>query len=99
MLGIRAGQGHSLLAGVEADRFRGAPVAQGIEAEAAAVAKHVQHAASAAVVGCHATIVALIEIEASLLSFAQIDAEAQLVFANQNGSARRLAPQQSISML
>ena len=62
------------------------------EAEAAAVAEHVQHAAAAKIAGRRQAVLPLIEVQPRLLSLGQIDGELQAVLADEDGPVGRGSP-------
>ena len=60
------------------NQFR--PAAQGIDAEAARIAEHVEHAAAFGIMFEEAAVVALVDEEARFLPAQPVDVEAQAVF-------------------
>ena len=74
-------------------------MAEAAMAEPAAVAEHVQHAAIAEIAGRRHAVLALIEIEARLLPFGQIDLVRQAVIDDHQRPVGRLAPVRAVAQL
>ncbi len=84
---------------IDGEDFLRVAVFQAVQREAAVIGEDVEDAVAGGEAGDEPPVVALVEIEAGLLAFDEIDAIPHVVLGEEERPRRRFAPQQAVLLL